>query len=68
MDWERALQSSTGNVGEGDLFRAAVSESVRWTIDTAGLKAEFGEDWGIERSKPTVVVAVRVGARTAKAA
>jgi hypothetical protein len=40
---------------EGALFRATVSEAVRWTIDSAEVKAEMGEAWWNARCRQSLV-------------
>ena len=50
---------------EGALFRATVSEAVRWTIDSAKVKAEMGAAWWDARCRQSLVTTVAVKARTA---
>jgi hypothetical protein len=49
---------------EGVLFRATVSEAVRWTIDSARVKAEMGAAWWDARCRQSLVTTVAVKART----
>jgi hypothetical protein len=49
---------------EGHLFRAAVTESLRQSLDTEQVKAEVGERWYSSRCKIAVTTTVRVSART----
>ena len=49
---------------EGALFRATVSEAVRWKIDSAKVKAEMGEEWWSARCRQSLVTTVAVKART----
>lgn len=46
----------------GEIFKATLIESVRWTLDTKAVKAEMGEDWTIARSKQSTSRSVRYGA------
>jgi hypothetical protein len=48
---------------EGALFKATITSAVRWTLDVAGLKREFGEAWVAKRSNHAVVTTVRVASR-----
>ena len=48
---------------EGALFRATVSEAVRWTVDSAKVKAEMGEAWWNARCRQSLVTTVAVEAR-----
>jgi hypothetical protein len=52
---------------EGALFRAALSEATRWTLDVERVRREMGEGWCLARSKVAAVTTVRVSARTAGA-
>jgi hypothetical protein len=67
-DLKHALIAAGEPEIEGSLFRATVNEAVRWTINTKGLREEFGEDWVTARSKQSVVTTVRVAARKRAAA
>jgi hypothetical protein len=49
---------------EGALFRATVPEAVRWTIDSARVKAEMGAAWWDARYRQSLVTTVAVKART----
>jgi ABC-type uncharacterized transport system substrate-binding protein len=49
---------------EGALFRAMVSEAVRWTIDSAKVKTEMGAAWWNARCRQSLVTTVAVKART----
>jgi hypothetical protein len=49
---------------EGALFRATVSDAVRWTIDSALVKAEMGVAWWDARCRQSLVTTVAVKART----
>src|SRR5580700_9911428 len=48
---------------EGALFRATVSEAVRWTIDSAKVKAEMGVAWWNARCRQSLITTVAVKAR-----
>jgi hypothetical protein len=45
-------------------IRATVSDAVRWTIDSARVKAEMGAAWWDARCRQTLVTTVAVKART----
>ena len=47
---------------EGALFRATVSEAVRWTVDSAKVKAEMGATWWNARCRQSLVTTVAVKA------
>jgi hypothetical protein len=49
---------------EGALFRATVSEAVRWTIDSKAVRSEMGEAWLNARCRQSLVTTVAVKART----
>ncbi len=49
---------------EGALFRATVSQGVRWTLDVERVRAEMGAAWCDQRSKVASVTGVRISART----
>jgi len=49
---------------EGNLFRATISEAVRWTIETAKVKEEMGEAWWNARCRQGLVTTVAVKARS----
>ena len=49
---------------EGVHFRASVSESTRWTLDSARIREEMGELWCTSHSRVSSVVTLRVTART----
>jgi hypothetical protein len=49
---------------EGVLFRASLSESTRWTLDSARIREEMGELWCTSHSRVSSVVTLRVTART----
>jgi hypothetical protein len=48
---------------EGLLFRACITSTIRWTLDVAAIKQEFGEQWCNARSKQAPVTSVRYKAR-----
>jgi hypothetical protein len=48
---------------EGTLFRATVSEAVRWTVDSAKVKAEMGAAWWNARCRQSLVTTIAVKAR-----
>ncbi len=50
---------------DGDLYRATVSEAVRWTLDSAKVKAEMGERWWTARCRRALVTTVSVKAHAA---
>ena len=47
----------------GALFRATVSEAVRWTVDSAQVKAEMGAAWWNARCRQSLITTVAVKAR-----
>jgi hypothetical protein len=49
---------------EGALFRATVSNAVRWTIDSKTVKAEMGSAWWDAHCQQSLVTTVAVKART----
>src|SRR5579864_7881073 len=48
---------------EGVLFRATVSEAVRWSLDAQRIREEMGAAWCDARSKITATTTVRVCSR-----
>jgi len=48
---------------DGALFRVTVSESVRWTLNTAAVKAEMGAAWYDAHCRQSMVTTVAVKAR-----
>jgi hypothetical protein len=50
---------------EGALYRATVSDAVRWTIDSAKVRAEMGEPWWDARCRQPLVATVAVKALVA---
>src|ERR1700687_3080717 len=52
---------------EGAAFRATVSDAVRWTIDSAKVRAEMGESWWDARCRQSLVTTVAVKALVASA-
>lgn len=59
------LVSTANNspIVDGILFRATCSDAVRWTLDTARVKEELGEDWYNSHCKQTLVRSWRFAAR-----
>jgi hypothetical protein len=53
---------------EGAQFGAVISQSVRWTLDTKGVKAEMGEVWYDRHCRQTPVTTVSVAPLAAVAA
>jgi hypothetical protein len=49
---------------EGVLFRATVSEAVRWSLNTKAVKAELGATWYDAYCRQSLVTVVAVKART----
>jgi hypothetical protein len=49
---------------EGALFRATVTETTRWTLDTDRVKSEMGAAWYDAHTKGSLTTTVRVCART----
>jgi hypothetical protein len=49
---------------EGDQYAAAVTQAVRWTLDTKSVRAEMGDAWFDRRCKQALVTTVTVAART----
>lgn len=43
---------------KGAYFRATVSQTVRWSLDSSAIKAEMPEDWVNARSKQSLVKSV----------
>ena len=50
---------------EGALFSAAISQAVRWTLDTKAVKAEMGAAWWDVRCRQALVTTVAVKPRVA---
>lgn len=51
---------------EGSLFRATVSQSVRWTLNSKLVKQEMGQEWYDAHCNQTATTTVRINARTRK--
>ncbi|HZT90264.1 MAG TPA: hypothetical protein VFA12_20155 [Stellaceae bacterium] len=49
---------------EGALFRATVSEAIRWTLDSSLVKERMGHDWWNQHCRTASVTTVKVCART----
>jgi hypothetical protein len=49
---------------EGCLFRVAITEATRWTLDTERVKSEMGAAWYDAHTKGSLTTTVRVSART----
>ena len=50
---------------EGAVYRATISDAVRWTLDAKGVKAEMGDAWWNERCRQSLVTSVAVKALVA---
>jgi hypothetical protein len=50
---------------EGAMYRATISDAVRWTLDAKGVKAEMGEAWWDARCRQSLVTTVAVTALVA---
>jgi hypothetical protein len=50
---------------EGALYDATITEAVRWTLDSKGVKAEMGSAWYDKRCRQSVVTTVKTTARAA---
>lgn len=63
---DKAIKARIIDRGEqvlmGEIFKATLIESVRWTLDTKAVKLEMGEEWAIARSKQSTSRSVRYGA------
>ncbi len=55
-----ALKTRGVAKAEGRLFTVTVSDSVRWSLDTAAVKAAMGERWYDAHCRSAVVSTVRV--------
>lgn len=55
----RIIDSATDGELRGESFTARVVEQVRWSLDSAKVKAEMGEDWVTAHSKPAHIKSVR---------
>jgi hypothetical protein len=64
---EKALRNELLRRGvteaEGALFSAAVTQAVRWTLDTKSVKAEMGARWWDARCRQSLVTTVAVKPR-----
>jgi hypothetical protein len=49
---------------EGDQYAAAITQAVRWTLDTKSVRAEMGAAWFDRRCRQSLVTTVTVVART----
>src|SRR3984893_7394425 len=47
---------------EGAVYRATISDAVRWTIDSAKVRAEMGDAWWNARCRQSLVTTVAVKA------
>ena len=52
---------------EGAQYAAAVTQAVRWTLDTKAVRSEMGDAWFDRRCKQALVTNVTVAARTVPA-
>ena len=50
---------------EGAVYRATISDAVRWTIDSAKVRAEMGDAWWNARCRQSLVTTVAVKALVA---
>ena len=50
---------------EGAVFRATITDAVRWTIDAKAVRVEMGEPWWDARSRQSLVTTVAVKALVA---
>src|SRR5580692_5330384 len=48
---------------EGDQYAAAVTQAVRWTLDTKAVRSEMGDGWFDRRCRQSLVTTVTVAAR-----
>src|SRR5580692_10451598 len=48
---------------EGAQYAAAVTQAVRWTLDTKSVRAEMGDVWFDRRCRQSLVTTVTVAAR-----
>ena len=49
---------------EGEQYAAAVTQAMRWTLDTKSVRSEMGDVWFDRRCKQGLVTTVTVAART----
>jgi hypothetical protein len=47
---------------EGAIYRATISEAVRWTLDAKAVRGEMGEAWWNARCRQSLVTSVSVKA------
>jgi hypothetical protein len=52
---------------EGAQYAVAVTQAVRWTLDTKAVRSEMGDAWFDRRCKQALVTTVTVAARTVPA-
>jgi hypothetical protein len=52
---------------EGAVYDARITEAVRWTLNTAAVKAEMGVSWYDARCRQALVTTVKTAARVAVA-
>ena len=52
---------------EGAQYAAAVTQAMRWTLDTKSVRAEMGDAWFDRRCKQALVTTVTVAARAVPA-
>jgi predicted phage-related endonuclease len=50
---------------EGAQYAAAVTQAIRWTLDTKSVRSEMGDVWFDRRCRQSLVTTVTVAARTA---
>ena len=50
---------------DGTLYRATITDAVRWTIDAKAVRSEMGEAWWNARCRQSLVTTVAVKALTA---
>jgi hypothetical protein len=49
----------------GERFTAALTNAVRWSLDTKAVKDEMGEDWYTARSRITPTTSLRIAVNKA---
>ena len=47
---------------EGTVYRATISDAVRWTLDAKGVRSEMGDAWWNARCRQSLVTTVAVKA------
>ena len=48
---------------DGAVYRATITEAIRWTLDTGAVRAKMGADWYDAHCRQSVVTTVAVKAR-----